>query len=271
MLSPRVLHIDSITLWDCFQGYANELNRRNMGRANLLRNPSHFGEGISWEWIIQEYSRREIAHEEDRLHALAGLAARYAQATGHTYLAGLWHEELPRSLFWKGRGPASRRAPSWSWASTNGRVDFVRFYETFTPKASILSTFCQYDPPDSMSAVEKAWIDVYGRISVVTAQEGMRVKTGDEWWWSTSDREDRYPDDGISQAKISLLLLGSETGMMRTKITHHALVLQQCSWEDDRPCFRRLGVATILTEYDEGNSRYPEFGPAWEGRLVRLV
>lgn len=26
MLSPRVLHIDSMTMWDCFDGYANEIS-----------------------------------------------------------------------------------------------------------------------------------------------------------------------------------------------------------------------------------------------------
>lgn len=272
MLSPKVLHIDSITLWDCFHGYANELNRRHMGVASLIRDPRHFGKGVSWEWIVQEYSRRETSHEEDRLPALAGLAGRYAQATGHTYLAGLWREELPRSLFWKGRGPASRRAPSWSWASMNGRVDFLRFFEIFTTRASIPATFCQYVPPDSISGVENAWIDVDGRISVVTEQEETRgVKTGDEWWWTKPDEEYTYPDDAIAQASISLLLLGSEWGMMSTKLTHHALVLQESGWEDGRQCFRRLGVASMLTEYEEGDSRHPRLGPSWEARVVRLI
>lgn len=265
MLSPRVLHIDSMTMWDCFGGYANEINRRHMGKANIIRDPTELGRGLPWEFIVQEYSRREVSREGDRLPALAGLADRYAQATGHTYLAGLWREGLPLSLIWVGGGPLSQCAPSWSWASRNERVSFVDGPAFFTKRVSVSAVFCEYNPPGSFMAVDKAWIDIDGRVSAITEQYtddfDIKVKAGDEWWVTRAD-EGRFQGDAIAQASLYLLVLGS-SGM-----SHLALVLQECGWEDGRQCFQRAGMAWLDFQLD---SPLPEHGPSWEPRAVRLV
>lgn len=121
-----MLHIDSMTLWDCFGGYANELSMRHMEKTHILRNPEEFKAGISWDSIMEEFSKRELSQVGDKLPALAGLAARYVQATGHSDLAGLWQEDLPRSLLWAAgsrlMGRASRSTPSCSWASLSVSV-----------------------------------------------------------------------------------------------------------------------------------------------------
>lgn len=288
MLSPRVLHIDSMTLWDCFDGYANEFNRRYMGEARLLRNPKEFGRGISWDFLVEEYSKRRTTREEDKLPALAGLAARYAQVTERTYLAGLWQEDLPSSLLWEPREhqeTANRCAPSWSWASFNGRVSNVVDPRPFTARASISSFFCQYSPPGSFTAVEKAWIDVDGLVGAVTKQFGTipwtdgskvdELKTGfvivgDDWWRARPDHGDIFPDDAIEQDSVCSLLLGSSPGTVKDGYSrYYGLVLQECGWEGDRQCYRRLGVS-ILRE-DEKELRPRDFGTSWEARRVRLV
>lgn len=50
---------------------------------------------------------------------------------GCHYAAGLWEEDLPRGLLWSSGlrkevflRPGSPRAPSWSWASVDGHVEF---------------------------------------------------------------------------------------------------------------------------------------------------
>lgn len=283
MLSPRVLHIDTMTMWDCFEGYANELNRRYMGKSRLLRNPGEFGGGISWTSVVYEYTRRQVTHEEDRLPALAGLAARYAQATGHTYLAGLWREDLPISLLWRcerQQGPGNRCAPSWSWASVKGPVVSGLSLGEFTAMASISSVFCQYEPPGSLAVVQKgAWIDIEGRVRVVTEQKKVdtchsdcSVKAGDEWWDALPDHGNKYPDDAIAQANVYLLLIGNTLYLRylgAALFGYDALVLKECGWEDGRQCFERLGKANLTTRGEE--VRPPEFGPSWEARMVRLV
>ncbi|KAJ0114986.1 hypothetical protein J7T55_001393 [Diaporthe amygdali] len=61
---------------------------------------------------------------KDILPALAGVARRYGERHGKTYLAGLWKEDLPGALMWKKWGndvllprPLQHVAPTWSWAS----------------------------------------------------------------------------------------------------------------------------------------------------------
>lgn len=285
LLSPRVLHIDSMTSWDCFDGYANELNRRYMGGARLSRNPKKLQEDLSWDLLVREYSKRKLTHEEDKLPALAGLATRYAQATGRTYLAGLWREDMPRSLSWTAMEPlrtTRRRAPSWSWASFNGSFRMEVKLGGFTARASISSSFCQYSPPGSFTAVRKAWIDVNGQVGAVTNQGGMfpyeeserdvpwieGINVGNEVWKARPDHGGRFPDHAINQASVYLLLLGSVTEPF--SIWYHALVLQECGWEDGRKCYQRLGTAN-LNDPVWKSPRPQEFGPSWEARLIRLV
>lgn len=77
-----------------------------------------------WERVLQEYTRRDITHEEDKLVALAGIASRFAEAQGNKdiYLAGLWKSRICEQLLWysfDSETPSSSVyvAPSWSWAS----------------------------------------------------------------------------------------------------------------------------------------------------------
>ncbi|KXX79572.1 hypothetical protein MMYC01_204477 [Madurella mycetomatis] len=55
-----------------------------------------------WMYAVSEYSLLDLTWESDRLVALGGIARKIQQATGFTYLAGLWLEDLPRSLLCSG-------------------------------------------------------------------------------------------------------------------------------------------------------------------------
>lgn len=292
MLSPRVLHIDTMTLWDCFEGYANELNRRYMERPYLLRNPKEYGKSLSWEWIVGEYTMRKITYEKDRLPALAGLASRYRQATGHTYLAGLWVEEMPRSLLWQTWGATDARPnanetsmPSWSWASVTSKSRYeFQFSDRGFGAASFdssVSICTWHDSPSLVSGHEKSWIDIKGHISVVIGQKMKElvnpkclgdcyVVAGSEYWESIPDHGDDYPEEEIIQSNIHLIVLGSASSESEpTHGKYGALVLQKCGRDDDPPCFKRLGVAYL------GVDAHPvpelEYRPPWELQLVRLI
>lgn len=276
MLSPRVLHIDSMTIWDCFNGYANELSSRGMREAYLMRNPREFGLGISWTSMVEEYSKRRMAYEKDRLPALAGLAERYRQETRYTYLAGMWLEEMPFSLLWQScpRISADRReltnqtTPSWSWAHCNGPVTL--FYgRAYSAEASIKSHYCRYDPPSSISTVEEAWIDVDGSLSVPRVAIGKdhnELLVGDQSWDLYPDDQDWGLEDAIKQDNVRLLLLASaKESPYAYPLQYAALVLQGCGSNDASPlCFRRVGIAEHKLK-----KRVEE--PLWEKQVVRLV
>lgn len=96
-----------------------------------------------WNWceIVAQYSRAHLTKSSDRLPALAGIARRQHEATGHHYLAGLWREKLLCYLPWLVSGERRKRptwrAPSWSWMSVDGQACYSQWgiwpYATLRP------------------------------------------------------------------------------------------------------------------------------------------
>ena len=86
-----------------------------------------------WHKIVSEYSHLALSVECDRLPAIAGLARQTETCKTGKYLAGLWEDSLAEDLLWRvdeplqgrpRRRPKSYRAPTWSWASVNGKAFF---------------------------------------------------------------------------------------------------------------------------------------------------
>ncbi|KAL9084537.1 MAG: hypothetical protein Q9165_008040 [Trypethelium subeluteriae] len=89
-----------------------------------------------WRDIVNRYSSRQLSKDDDVLPALSGLADEFNQVTGDHYFAGIWKDDLIRSLTWS-RGALRKKrrngsvehvqplttylAPSWSWASVTGK------------------------------------------------------------------------------------------------------------------------------------------------------
>jgi hypothetical protein len=98
-----------------------------------------------WEDLIREYSRRKLSREDDKLPALAGLAAKFESLVRAEYLAGLWSCWLPMHLLWKVAGSSGSgstqsnwRAPTWSWLSMNSPVQMdIGDYKNFTAVAKV--------------------------------------------------------------------------------------------------------------------------------------
>jgi len=85
---------------------------------------------MRWYSVIENYTFRNITMPEDRLPALAGLAASFQTLLGGPYHAGLFGYDLHRGLQWQTRDaltakyPKAYRAPSWSWASVDSPVEY---------------------------------------------------------------------------------------------------------------------------------------------------
>jgi hypothetical protein len=79
-----------------------------------------------WNCVVSIYSQCELTFEQDKLVGLAGVARAMKVQMGCDYLAGMWRTELERNLLWSVdstfRRPREYRAPSWSWASVEGRI-----------------------------------------------------------------------------------------------------------------------------------------------------
>lgn len=82
-----------------------------------------------WLNLVGKFSRRVLTYETDKLPAVAGLARTMQLQTNDEYFAGLWKRDLMAGLLWttwvgKNSQPSSYIAPTWSWASTVGRIQY---------------------------------------------------------------------------------------------------------------------------------------------------
>ncbi|ROW05692.1 hypothetical protein VMCG_05233 [Cytospora schulzeri] len=277
LLSPRVLHINDMTLWDCFEGYGNELEHRQMTINPLCRAPNLLGTDMSWYDIVEEFTRRKITNKTDRLPALAGLAEKYRRATKKEYIAGMWLEDLPTTLLWYSSRVRSLesltayRAPSWSWASLEGSVVFdlaCRWpREMFKHKTSVISVHCEYYPPGTISTVTSGWIDLEGPIALVTGRRGKGLKivpiNGNpvEYGDMLRDQYTTCSEEDIAQSKIYLLKIVED----RTQHMMTALILQKVEEHSSgKDTFQRLGVAHRYNARPDGQGR-------WEHKTLRLI
>ncbi|KAF9878799.1 hypothetical protein CkaCkLH20_03699 [Colletotrichum karsti] len=87
----------------------------------------------SWGYLVSAYSQRKLSLEDDKLLGIGALAASYGRTKNtKEYFAGMWKENFLQQCLWTTqtytsgdrvpRRPAKYRAPSWSWASTEGQV-----------------------------------------------------------------------------------------------------------------------------------------------------
>ncbi|KIX98787.1 uncharacterized protein Z520_05248 [Fonsecaea multimorphosa CBS 102226] len=135
LLSPRCVYYgrDEL-LWeckacaDCFCGGTNVIARfKDVHHRSLTPN----GDPLPFAWmrVTERYSCLDLTHDSDRAIALSGIAQEAVQSgRGGKYLAGLWWDKLAYQLVWKlsstYRRPEEYIAPSWSWLSVFGRVDY---------------------------------------------------------------------------------------------------------------------------------------------------
>ncbi|KAM7196264.1 Heterokaryon incompatibility protein (HET) domain containing protein, partial [Naviculisporaceae sp. PSN 640] len=146
-LSPRIVHFTSTQIhWECSELYATEIFprgepgsfslmiRHHKGFSILIVTtplPSDLKPLLSWNRVINSYVSRELTYPSDKLVAISGLAVKFQRYTNCQYFAGLWETHFVYQLLWAVRGypelGVQHRvepyiAPSWSWASMEGRI-----------------------------------------------------------------------------------------------------------------------------------------------------
>ncbi|KAF1998879.1 HET-domain-containing protein [Amniculicola lignicola CBS 123094] len=108
-----------------------------------------------WDAVVEMYSLTSLTRQCDKLVAISGLAMAVSidesNSPGDGYLAGLWQSSLPSHLLWTTattemvrnrrqeikfprRYPQEYIAPSWSWASIDGKVSLMWCQRNYDPK-----------------------------------------------------------------------------------------------------------------------------------------
>ncbi|KAH7312978.1 heterokaryon incompatibility protein-domain-containing protein [Rhexocercosporidium sp. MPI-PUGE-AT-0058] len=151
LLSSRVVDFSSMMVrWHCATISRNDAGwpepepevgdslMSMFSALNIMNRQSQRGEESSpeyfWSWIVQEFSKRNLSFAGDKLLAVSAIAQEMGERRGDQYMAGMWQSSLLETLLWmrEAKLPVKRperyRAPSWSWASIEGEIDFPGRY-----------------------------------------------------------------------------------------------------------------------------------------------
>lgn len=99
-----------------------------------------------WMSIVEQYMNRYLSEPTDKLPAMSGLAESWDPGCKDKYLAGLWGSHLPIGLLWSNFQPhltqssTVYRAPSWSWASVDGQIDYSYDSNTETDPGLLITS-----------------------------------------------------------------------------------------------------------------------------------
>jgi hypothetical protein len=171
LLSPRILHFSKgEVFWECNTSQSGEtmpsLESRYGGLGSLkslyLRIFTHSRASVEptlwsfrddvyrrWRQLVSIYSQRCLTKPSDKLVAILGLAdrvAKHLEIPMSSFVAGLWKESLYYSLLWHVDGTRSfpDRAPSWSWARWDGKIEFGHEHPKDNYHARIVATDLQH-------------------------------------------------------------------------------------------------------------------------------
>jgi hypothetical protein len=213
LLAPRVIHFGRQMFWECWGcmctqdqnlqerteeltrtsasgeerrkdssnglGYLNRHRRRRKPLPPLEKNFNLFK---YWSQVLSDFSDRKLTVPSDKLPALAGMAQIVQQQTRDEYYAGLWRSCLAPSLLWKRNDEkyliraSQYRAPSWSWASCDGRIERWRHSNWLTSSKNqqthsehnsieILDISVDYLPKNSLGRVKSGYVKLCGPIA----------------------------------------------------------------------------------------------------------
>ncbi|ETN36289.1 uncharacterized protein HMPREF1541_08566 [Cyphellophora europaea CBS 101466] len=134
LMSTRVLHFTAGELaWECCTlaacecGHMDSLATPKLryDRARLSKmTPDERAQ--AWDDLaLQSYQNRSLTKESDRFPALSSMAHLFQDEALGTYVAGIWSNYALSMLLWEvkaGKKADRYVAPSWSWASVQGRL-----------------------------------------------------------------------------------------------------------------------------------------------------
>ncbi|KAL1791934.1 hypothetical protein ACET3X_009685 [Alternaria dauci] len=140
LLPTRSIHFGSDNmLWRCPNGIEHEEQSRQWTHLYTLSAVvtciglppgASFGQD-AWFQLVRDYTSRGITYSKDKFPAIAGVMTVLRRMTGDTSYAGLWKHNFLKWLLWipkhdvaPFKRPANWTAPSWSFMSGDGPVDY---------------------------------------------------------------------------------------------------------------------------------------------------
>ena len=185
LLAPRILHFGKTQLsWECRELHASESfpsgAPHHESWPNLTAYLQSWGAreidddkinplSIAWYKVVNLYSASNLSVSSDKLVAISGVAKVFGNAFNDDYCAGLWKSNIIHNLAWKilssdGVRPSSYRAPSWSWASVDGLVQFEDSFDESHALAFAESVEVTHVTDDTFGAVRDGVLRIRGQV-----------------------------------------------------------------------------------------------------------
>lgn len=235
--------------------------------------------------VVENYTRRQLTYEEDRLVAISALARATYLNRKIGYVAGLWRDCIVPGLLWMRRGPGSKSkkysCPSWSWASQNSAV----WYYFATPSSVthpsqpspsyhlpiVQDVSWETKPENPFGDVLFAHVDLDTTITLGTV---LRDDTFNDERRPRSEMFDQtlvIPEPGRKETFVaSAAMDDAERGgrnVVVANMGHCLLLLEPPSLSSKE--YRRVGLAVFNVIYN--HDKVHELKRGWTRRAIRLV
>jgi hypothetical protein len=206
-----------------------------------------------WRHFIRRYSQTEFTDLGDRLLAISAVAQAVSPyLNAGAYLAGTWRKTLEVDLLWKcsqskfkWRSEFEAVAPTWSWASVVGLVEFmdegIRLVRHSGFSEIIAAAVMPQFPQNPYGSVALGWVKIKGTLKqqlLPTSRLGdfADISVGYTVWWD--ERQTEGWEWCCHYKQATLLSLCSLTTASASKMTIGGLVLKPTSF---KKTYRRIG------------------------------
>ncbi|KAE9372497.1 HET-domain-containing protein [Stipitochalara longipes BDJ] len=258
--------------WFGFSDYFSSFKTWDMGSSqSAQKNPEARVQDLYgvWAQLVGVYSRCNLTRADDKLVAISGLAKEIHKALGNKdrYLAGLWRQHLLYQLLWY-RGldgyaantgmsarPDSYRAPSWSWASLDGKIDID--FPAPSPSmvldfhVTLIDVHVEYVTDDSFAQVKAGYIRLCGPLLTLiikrtTASISSKATAYDALLNGQQTEGRVYPDMDVGDANVPFLHFMPFYNSNMANSQCVGLLLQPTGVSEGQ--FRRCGRLSIYGE-----------------------
>jgi hypothetical protein len=282
ILSPRTLRYGLYGLtWECRQvsKYRDDVifeENKPRGAARDLKNVallerSANSDSLSlsnvinvWHKLVEEYSKKELTRETDRLPAISGLAA-HVQAARNLgkYFAGIWEFDLPGGLLWTTEDARWRNptylAPSWSWASSHKNCWVIYISNSLPFQVKVLDVKVKSLGENPLGRVSDGHLILEGLLQKATVSSDDSDPLSIEIYMGPAQtlifrcpREYIVHDEKVSEIWFLLLAgpIPEPEDLRGPSRLRSALVLEEV--DSEKAVFRRISLRTggWSTDYD---------------------
>lgn len=168
--------------WSCRSSSTCQCGSLDHDAGSVRRGPTSMQSEPFRFWadeVLLFYTQRTLSFSTDKLPAISGLARAIQRTTSADYVAGIWLQDLTRSLNWKPQDdikpcPPEYRAPSFSWASIDSPICTPTAPDPLPDLISVVSWVVEPKRQDPLGEIKYASLTLCGFVhpATVTHQPG---------------------------------------------------------------------------------------------------